>query len=84
MVADQAKMALGVEMPAVEGDDAAAFLAAMLKSVQAKRGEDCGVLAAEDAEDATLVSRFVVVPVRLLRAGIETWIARQVAHLGLN
>ena len=36
-VADQADMALGVELRAVEGDDAGRFLAAMLEGVQAER-----------------------------------------------
>ena len=37
VVADQADMALGVELGAVEGDDAGRFLAAMLQRVQAER-----------------------------------------------
>ena len=38
VVADEAHAALGVELPAVVGDDAAGFLSAMLEGVQAERG----------------------------------------------
>ena len=58
--ADEAEMALVIKAAAVEADDAAAFLAAMLQAVQAERGEDGGVLAAEDAKNAALFARLVV------------------------
>ena len=56
-------MPLGVETLAVERDDAAAFLAAMLQGVQTERGENCGVFAAEDAEHAAFLSGFIVEPI---------------------
>ena len=55
MVADEADAALGMEMAAVEADDARRFLAAMLERVQAKRGERRGIGMVEDAEDAALL-----------------------------
>ncbi len=54
MVADQANPALGMEVVAVEADDARRFLAAMLERVQAERGERRGIGMVEDAEDAAL------------------------------
>ena len=67
VVADEAHVALGAERAAlaVEGDDAAGFLSAMLQGVEAEGGQDGGVLASEDAEHAALVSHPV------LRAGTE-------------
>ena len=55
MVADQADAALGMEMVAVEADDARRLLAAMLERVQAERGERRGIGMVEDAEDAALL-----------------------------
>ena len=43
MVADQAQAPLGMEMGAVEADDARGFLAAMLERVEAKRREGGGI-----------------------------------------
>ena len=42
---------------AVRGDDAGAFLAAMLQGEEAVVGEQRGVRVSEDGEDAALVSR---------------------------
>ncbi len=61
VVADEAGVALGMEGRAVEGDDAAGFLPAMLKRVQAERGQRRGVLMAEDAEHAALLVQLVVI-----------------------
>ena len=61
VVADEAEAALGMEMAAVEGDDAGRLLAAVLQGVQAERGERRGVLVAEDAEDAALLAQAIVV-----------------------
>ena len=60
VVADEAEAALGVELLAVVGDDAAGFLAAMLEGVQAERGERRRILVAEDAEDAAFLAQPVV------------------------
>ncbi len=46
--------------PAVEGDDAGALLAAMLKGMQAEGRELGRVLVAEDAEDAAFLVELVV------------------------
>ena len=54
-VADQADMALDVELRAVKGDDARRFLAAMLEGMQAERDDRRRVLMAEDAEHAAFV-----------------------------
>ena len=50
-----------VELLAVEGDDAAGLLAAVLQGVQAERGQRGGVGMAEDAEDAALLAQLVVI-----------------------
>ena len=55
-VADQAEPALGVKALAVEGDDAAGLLAAMLERVQAERGDGGRVRVAENAEDAAFLA----------------------------
>ena len=60
MVADQADTAFGVEMVAVEADDAGGFLAAMLEGVEAERGQRRGVGMVEDAEDAALLMQAVL------------------------
>ena len=67
-VADEAELLLGVEDVAVEGDDAGRLLAAMLKGVQAERGDGRGVRMAEDAEDAAFLAQRVAVPIRVVRA----------------
>ena len=60
-VADESEAALGVEALAVEGDDAGGLLAAVLKRMEAERGDGSRVGMAEDAEDAA----FLAQPVRL-------------------
>ena len=69
MIADEAEAALGIEAPAVEGDDAGRFLAAMLQRMQAERRDGGGVGMAENAEDAA----FLAQPV-----GVEVEIAAQI------
>ena len=60
-VADQAEVAVGVELLAVEADDAGGLLAAVLQGVQPQRGVRRGVGMAEDAEDAAFLVQLVVV-----------------------
>src|SRR5690606_11788995 len=60
VLANEAEIAFVVEPPAIPADDAAAFLAAVLQAVQSERGQDRGVLGAEDAEYAALLARLVV------------------------
>ena len=63
-VADQADMALDVELRAVVGDDAGRFLAAMLQRMQAERDDRRRVLPAENAEHAAFVVEMIVGLVR--------------------
>jgi hypothetical protein len=60
IVADEADMAFGMEVGAVETDDAGRFLAAMLEGVQAENGQRRRVLMAEDAEHAAFLAKLVV------------------------
>src|SRR3546814_14319349 len=60
-IADQAKVAVSVEVLPVEGDDAGRFLTPVLQGVQAERGQRGGILVAEHAEDPALVVALVVV-----------------------
>ena len=60
IVADQAEAALGMEMGAIEGDDAGGLLAAVLQGVQAERGQGRGVLVSEHAEDTALLAQAIV------------------------
>jgi hypothetical protein len=55
MVAHETDAALGMEMLAVEADDAGSLLAPMLKRMEAKGGQSRGVGMIEDAEDAALL-----------------------------
>ena len=59
-VADQADMALDVELVVVIGDDAGRFLAAMLQSVQPERDDRRRILPAEYAEHAAFIVEMVV------------------------
>ena len=59
MIANEAEPALGMEMMAVEADDARRLLAAMLEGVQPKGGECRGIGMVKDAENAA----FLVQPV---------------------
>ena len=70
MVADQAQAALGVEVLAVEGDDAGGFLAAMLKSMQAERGQCGGIRMAEYPEHPAFFAQAIAIEIELaLTAG---------------
>ena len=60
VVADQAETAMGMEMAAIEGDDAGQFLAAMLERVQAECGAGRGIGDVPDAENAALLVELVV------------------------
>ena len=59
-VADQADMALDMELVAVEGDDPGRLLSAMLQRVQAERGDGGGILTPENAEDSAFVMEMIV------------------------
>ncbi len=59
-LADVAERPVGVELAAVEGDDAGCLLAAMLQRVQPERGQRRGVGLSEDAEDATFLVWLIV------------------------
>ena len=69
-VADQAEAPFGVETFAVEGDDAGGFLAAMLKRMQAERGDGGGVGMAEDAEHAAFLAQAVGIGIELASAEV--------------
>ena len=56
----EAEPALGVEVVAVEADDACGFLAAMLQRMEAKRGERRGIWVTEDAEHAAFLVQAVL------------------------
>jgi hypothetical protein len=64
-VADEAEPALGVELAAVEGDDAAGFLAAVLEGVEAQRGEGGGIGVAVDAKNSAFFAEPVAVEVKI-------------------
>ena len=64
-IADQAEPAFGVEALAVEGDDAAGFLATMLERVQAERGDGGRVRVAENAEDAAFLAEPVGIDIQV-------------------
>src|SRR5215469_3465963 len=69
-VADEPEAALAMEAGAVERDDAGGLLAAVLKRMQAKRGDRGGGGVAKNAEHAALLAQrvpFEVVPQVILR-----------------
>ncbi len=71
MIADEAEAALGVEVGAVETDDARGFLPPMLERMQTKRGQRGGVGMIEDAEDAALLVQPVLIePAQRLIVGV--------------
>ena len=59
MVADQTAGLVAVEMLAIEGHDAAGFLAAMLEGMQAQRGVGGRLAMAKNREYAALFVEFV-------------------------
>ena len=81
VVADEAEAALGMEVAAVEGDDAGGLLAAMLQGVKAERGQGRGILVAENTEDAALLAQAIVLVSRQ-GSGIGTLFDRNL-HAGL-
>ena len=76
VVADEAHAALGVELLAVEGDDAAGFLSAMLEGVQAERGDCGGVGVPKNTKDPAFLAESVVVVAQIAGAGSPrcTWL----------
>ena len=64
IVADETQIPLGMELAAVERDDAAGFLAPVLERVEAENGQGRRIWMAEDAEDAAFLAKPVVVAVR--------------------
>ncbi len=64
-VADQAEPPLGMKTPAVEGDDAGGFLAAMLERMQAERGDGGGIGMAENAEHAAFLAQAVGIQIEI-------------------
>ena len=56
-IANEAKAALGMESAAVEGDDAGRLLAAVLKRMQAERGDGGRIGMAEDAKHAAFLAQ---------------------------
>ncbi len=65
-VADQAEPAFGMKALAVERDDAGGFLAAMLKRMQAERGNGGSVGMSEDAEHPAFLAEPVGVRVEFI------------------
>ena len=63
VIADQPLSAFRVEPHPVVGDDAGGLLAAVLQSVEAKRGDGGGVRMVKDSEDAALLAQPVAVGV---------------------
>jgi hypothetical protein len=53
-----------VKLPAVVGDDAACFLAAMLEGVQAERGDCGGIGVPKNTKDPAFLAESVVVVAR--------------------
>ena len=79
MLADEAHMAFGVEALAVEADDAARFLSAVLQGMQAERREQARFLVSEHAKYAALFAWLVVIIVEIghrwvrLAGGAAVW-----------
>src|SRR5262249_55751665 len=70
-VADQAQLALVVEARSVMRDDACGLLAAVLQGMQAQRCMRGGIWTVEDAEQATLFTRLIVVPTEVVVATVR-------------
>ena len=60
-VADETEPALGMKPAAVIADDAGRFLAAVLESMKAERGDGGGVGVSVDAEDAAFLAQPVAI-----------------------
>jgi hypothetical protein len=65
MIADEALPPFRLETPSVESDDARRLLAAMLKGVQAKRGDRRRVGMAENAEYAAFFAQPVALKIEI-------------------
>ncbi len=59
-IANQAEVALGHELPAIETDDSGGFLTPMLQRMQAQRGQGAGIFVPEDPKHAAFLVQFVV------------------------
>src|SRR5262249_15833664 len=68
-IADETEPLLGMKPLPVEGDDAGRLLAAVLKRVQAERGDLAGVRMAVDAEDTALLTQPIAVEIEV-EAGV--------------
>jgi hypothetical protein len=64
VVADEAEVALDVELLAIIGDDAGRFLSAMLQGVEPERRDRCCVWMSEYTEHAALFAQPVVAHLR--------------------
>jgi hypothetical protein len=81
IVTNEAKAALGMEVAAVERDDAGSLLTAMLQGVKAERGQGRSILMAEHTEDTALLAKAIVLVSRQ-GSGIGTLFDRNL-HAGL-
>ena len=63
MIAHEAKLAFGMELPAVEGDDARRLLAAMLQGVQAEGGEGRSIRMAQNAKYPALFVQGIAIEI---------------------
>ena len=77
VVADEAHAALGVELLAVVGDDAAGFLPAMLQSVQSERRDGGGIGVPKNTEDPAFLAESVVAVSQIAGASSLASIAKQ-------
>ena len=82
-VADQSHPPYGVEALAVKGDDSGRFLAPVLQSVQAERGNRRGVRVAENPEDAAFLAKPIGVEIegRIRRLAHSVSSGRQIIAL---
>jgi hypothetical protein len=65
-IANEAEPALGVELAAVKGDNAAGFLAAVLKGMKAERGDGGGVGVAKNAKNSAFFAESIVIEVEVV------------------
>jgi hypothetical protein len=65
VVTDEAVPPLRIELLAVERDDAASFLSAMLEGVEAESCEGSRIRVIEHAEDAALFSQAIIAITRI-------------------
>jgi hypothetical protein len=60
MLADETEAPFGMELLAIERDDAGSLLAAMLQGMQSENREGGGIRVIEDTEDAAFLPELVV------------------------